>query len=90
MAVRAGLIAGFVANVYAWIYLPEVSWLWWNVLGAIVCFTTAVIGSAVSSSRGVNSDNAYSIDQASSLAATGLSAALFAYFTLMLLLFYLV
>ena len=89
IAVRAGLIAGFAANVYAWIYLPDVSWLWWNVLGAIVCFTTAIIGSAVASSRSVNSVNAYSMSQTPPTAATGMSAALFAYFTLMLLLFYL-
>ena len=90
MAVRAGLVAGFLANVYAWIYLPEVSWLWWNVLGAIVCFTTAIIGATVASSRSVNSDNAYSMSQAPPIATIGLSATLFAYFTLMLLLFYLV
>ena len=66
------------------------SWLWWNVLGAIVCFTTAMIGSAVASSPSVNSVNAYSMSQAPSTVAIGLSATLFAYFTLMLLLFYLV
>ena len=86
---RAGLVAGFLANVYAWIYLPEVSWLWWNVLGAIVCFTTAIIGAAAASSRSVNTDNACSMSQAPSTVAIGLSATLFAYFTLMLLLFYL-
>ena len=90
MAVRAGLVAGFVANVCAWIYLPEVSWLWWNVLGAIVCFTTAIIGSAVASSRSMKNNHAYSMIQTPSIAATGLSAALLAYFALMLLLFYLV
>jgi len=72
MAVRAGLVAGFVANVCAWIYLPEVSWLWWNVLGAIVCFTTAIIGSAVTPSRSMNSDHAYSIIRTPAIATTGL------------------
>jgi hypothetical protein len=67
-----------------------VSWLWWNVLGAIVCFTTAIIGSAVASSRSVNSDPAYSMSKAPPIAATVMSATLFAYFALMLLLFYLV
>ena len=90
MAVRAGLVAGFAANVYAWLYLPEVSWLWWNLLGAIVCCTTAIIWSAAASAGGTTSDKAYSIIRASPPAAMGLSVALFAYFVLLLLLFYLV
>lgn len=32
-----GLIAGFVFNLLCWLYLPAVSWLWWNVFGLVVC-----------------------------------------------------
>lgn len=32
-----GLIAGFVFNLLCWLYLPQVSWLWWNVFGLVVC-----------------------------------------------------
>ncbi|WP_018276726.1 sodium:solute symporter [Teredinibacter turnerae] len=32
-----GLCLGFVTNVLCWLYLPDVSWLWWNVIGLIVC-----------------------------------------------------
>jgi SSS family solute:Na+ symporter len=37
-----GIIAGFAANFICWKYLPEVSWLWWNVIGAAVTTVIAV------------------------------------------------
>ncbi len=40
-----GLIAGFVFNLICWLYLPQVSWLWWNVFGLVVCM---VVGYGVS------------------------------------------
>ena len=36
--VLCGLIAGFSGNLWLWRYAPEISWLWWNVIG----FLTAV------------------------------------------------
>ncbi len=32
----AGLIAGVVSNGICWLALPDISWLWWNVLGFAV------------------------------------------------------
>ncbi|MGF1449802.1 MAG: sodium/solute symporter [Opitutales bacterium] len=33
----AGLIAGFGTNLVLWLEVPEISWLWWNVIGFGVC-----------------------------------------------------
>ncbi len=33
-----GIIAGFLANVWLWIYCPGISWLWWNVIGCVITF----------------------------------------------------
>jgi len=34
----SGLLAGVATNVCFWIFLPLVSWLWWNVIGFMVTF----------------------------------------------------
>lgn len=34
----SGLLAGFLFNLYCWRYLPELSWLWWNVFGFLLSF----------------------------------------------------
>ena len=39
--VMTGIVAGFIANLMTWLYLPGVSWLWWNVSG---CFITFGVG----------------------------------------------
>jgi len=31
-----GFVLGFVVNVFFWLYMPLVSWLWWNVIGCLV------------------------------------------------------
>lgn len=31
-----GLVLGFVCNLLCWLFLPSVSWLWWNVFGFVV------------------------------------------------------
>lgn len=33
-----GVVAGFMVNLYLWMYVPSISWLWWNVIGFIVTF----------------------------------------------------
>jgi SSS family solute:Na+ symporter len=43
----AGMLAGIVFNGCCWRYLPEVSWLWWNVFGFAVTFATAFLLSLV-------------------------------------------
>lgn len=39
----AGLLAGILFNACCWRYLPEVSWLWWNVSGFAMTFATALL-----------------------------------------------
>jgi SSS family solute:Na+ symporter len=36
--VVTGIAAGFAANLMTWLFLPGVSWLWWNVSGCLVTF----------------------------------------------------
>jgi SSS family solute:Na+ symporter len=33
-----GILAGFIVNLYLWIFVPGISWLWWNVIGCAVTF----------------------------------------------------
>ncbi len=33
-----GLVTGFLGNLGLWVFLPDVSWLWWNVIGFTVSF----------------------------------------------------
>ena len=40
-----GLVAGFAGNVALWIYAPNVSWLWWNVIGFAGSFLTGAVTS---------------------------------------------
>ncbi len=42
-----GIVAGFIGNLLTWKYLPDVSWLWWNVSGCIVTFGVGYIASVV-------------------------------------------
>ena len=42
LAALAGFACGLMANGYVALLLPEVSWLWWNVIGFVVAM--AVIG----------------------------------------------
>lgn len=41
----AGLMVGFMFNAACWVYLPSLSWLWWNVFGLAICMS---VGYAVS------------------------------------------
>lgn len=36
-----GIVAGFAANLVFWKWVPGVSWIWWNVIGAAVTSATA-------------------------------------------------
>jgi len=42
---KAGLLAGFGLNLYCWQFLPDLSWLWWNVFGFVA---TVLIGISIS------------------------------------------
>ena len=39
----SGLLAGILVDGLFWLYVPDVSWLWWNVIGFAVCFAVALL-----------------------------------------------
>ncbi|WP_078085903.1 sodium:solute symporter [Microbulbifer mangrovi] len=44
----AGLLTGIASNGLFWLFLPEISWLWWNVIGFAVTVAVAWILAQVS------------------------------------------
>jgi len=36
-----GLFVGVGLNIYLWLYVPSVSWLWWNVFGLVAALVVA-------------------------------------------------
>lgn len=40
--VLSGLLVGFFTNVILWVFIPNISWLWWNVIGFIVTMLTGL------------------------------------------------
>ena len=38
-----GVISGFLFNLYCWIDLVNISWLWWNAIGFVVTFIIAIV-----------------------------------------------
>lgn len=40
---NSGLILGFVVNLLLWLFAPHVSWLWWNLIGFVVTWITALV-----------------------------------------------
>jgi len=42
-----GIIVGFVVNLYLWIFVSTISWMWWNVIGCVVTctigYTTSIV-----------------------------------------------
>ena len=47
----SGLLLGIAVNVCLWLFVPSVSWLWWNVIGFAVTFTTGFLLGAQTSPR---------------------------------------
>jgi SSS family transporter len=43
-----GLSSGVGANLVLWLFVPSVSWLWWNVIGFIVTIVISFSGSSIS------------------------------------------
>ncbi len=41
-----GFAAGLTLNLCLWLFVPSVSWLWWNVAGALVSFAVTLLGRA--------------------------------------------
>ena len=42
-----GLIAGFSGNLWLWRYAPDISWLWWNVIGFLVAYAAGYVISLI-------------------------------------------
>jgi SSS family solute:Na+ symporter len=40
-----GIIAGLLVNLFLWLYVPGVSWLWWNVIGCVITFLVGYLAS---------------------------------------------
>jgi SSS family solute:Na+ symporter len=43
--VMVGIITGFTTNLLTWIFLPGISWLWWNVNGCVITFAVGYMTS---------------------------------------------
>jgi solute carrier family 5 (sodium-dependent multivitamin transporter), member 6 len=54
---NAGLILGVLTNVYLWLFVPQVFWFWWNVIGAFVTLIMGYISSMVLTTKGPASEN---------------------------------
>jgi len=39
-----GFAAGMAANLSLWLFVPQVSWLWWNVAGCVVSLLVTLLG----------------------------------------------
>ena len=40
-----GIAPGFTVNLYLWLFAPNVSWLWWNVIGCVATFGVGYLAS---------------------------------------------
>jgi SSS family solute:Na+ symporter len=45
----SGFVTGFVVNLLLWMFVPEISWLWWNVIGFLIAYFTGYLVSTVRS-----------------------------------------
>ena len=43
----SGLFLGIFGNVLCWLFIPGISWLWWNVLGCVIAFIAGIIISLI-------------------------------------------
>lgn len=42
-----GIVVGFAVNMYFWMDVPSVNWMWWNVIGCIITFVVGYLCSLV-------------------------------------------
>lgn len=48
-----GFVAGLSVNIGCWLLVPSLSWLWWNVIGLVVCLVCACLGLKLNASSGI-------------------------------------
>lgn len=41
VAANIGLLAGLMLNLYFWLFVPNLFWMWWNVIGLLVTLVTS-------------------------------------------------
>ncbi|AFK05730.1 Na+/solute symporter (plasmid) [Emticicia oligotrophica DSM 17448] len=46
-AMNIGLLAGVLVNMFLWIFVPQIFWFWWNIVGAFVTIIVALLASMV-------------------------------------------
>lgn len=42
-----GFVVGLAVNLCLWLYVPQVSWLWWNVAGALASLGVTLLGQSL-------------------------------------------
>ncbi|MEL6726781.1 MAG: sodium/solute symporter [Pseudomonadota bacterium] len=42
-AANIGLLVGLALNLYFWLFVPNLFWMWWNVIGLVVTLVTGAI-----------------------------------------------
>jgi len=50
-AVNIGLLTGLALNLYFWMFVPELFWMWWNLIGLLVTVGVAQLIMIVTPSR---------------------------------------
>lgn len=40
-----GLVSGVTVNLFLWLFVPSVSWLWWNAIGFVLATAVIFVGS---------------------------------------------
>ncbi|MEW6527434.1 MAG: sodium/solute symporter [Spirochaetota bacterium] len=61
LAVIGGFATGILVNVYIWLFLPKVSWMWWNATGFFAAILFPFVISLFTGS-GYVSDSGYTIN----------------------------
>lgn len=60
-----GLISGVLVNMYFWLFVPSISWFWWNAIGTFATLLVGIIFSALLPQSATTSDSvlSFSIDK---------------------------
>jgi SSS family solute:Na+ symporter len=56
----SGFATGFVVNLMFWKFIPQVSWLWWNVIGFFIAYITGyLVSKALPAPIKIDADGTY-------------------------------
>jgi SSS family solute:Na+ symporter len=73
-AAITGFCAGLCANLFAWLWLPYLSWLWWNPLGFFVALTATLLMAGFGRPVSVARDNVTALPRQQSRQLLGMFA----------------